>query len=86
MPPSSALSPSPLQGCDTGFGRLLAVRLTAQGYRVFASCFTEDGPRALAEETHGAANLITFRLDVTKQDEIDACARMIAAHCPDGLK
>ena len=62
------------------------MRLTALGYRVFASCFTDDGPRALAEETRGAASLTTFRLDVTKQEEIDAAARLIDAHCPDGLK
>lgn len=33
--------PIVISGCDTGFGHLLALKLVAQGYPVYAGCLTE---------------------------------------------
>ena len=36
-----------ITGCDTGFGRMLAERLSGQGFSVVAGCLTTDGQREL---------------------------------------
>jgi len=65
---------------------MLATQLTAKGYRVFAACLTETGRQALLEKNGHAKNLTAILVDVTKQADIDACARLVAAQCPEGLK
>ena len=37
-----------VSGCDTGFGRTLALKLDALGYKVFAGCITEKGKDTLS--------------------------------------
>ncbi|EPB79951.1 hypothetical protein ANCCEY_01017 [Ancylostoma ceylanicum] len=32
-----------ITGCDSGFGRLLALKLLKMGVNVFAGCYTEQG-------------------------------------------
>jgi len=74
------------QGCDTGFGHMLAVQLVARGYRVFAGCLTPEGIEALQAETQNSDKLTAFKLDVTKKEDIAASADRIRASCPDGLE
>jgi len=65
---------------------MLAVQLVARGYRVFAGCLTPEGVEALRPETQNSDKLTAFKLDVTKQEDIAACADRIRAACPDGLE
>eukprot|EP00658_Telonema_sp_P-2_P070832 TRINITY_DN6021_c0_g3_i1.p1 TRINITY_DN6021_c0_g3~~TRINITY_DN6021_c0_g3_i1.p1 ORF type:complete len:260 (+),score=46.54 TRINITY_DN6021_c0_g3_i1:238-1017(+) len=57
-----------VSGCDSGFGRLLAERLAAQGHRVLAGCLTEEG----LEHWRGVPVAIGCRLDVTDAESIES--------------
>ena len=62
-----------ITGASTGIGRNAAERLAAAGYFVYA------GARKAAdiEELNKIDNIMAVRLDVTKQDEIDAAVKLI---------
>lgn len=62
-----------ITGASTGIGRYAAERLAAKGYFVYA------GARKAAdiEELNKIDNIMAVRLDVTKQDEIDAAVALI---------
>lgn len=62
-----------ITGASTGIGRNAAERLAAAGYFVYA------GARKAAdiEELNQIDNIMAVRLDVTKQDEIDAAVELI---------
>jgi NAD(P)-dependent dehydrogenase (short-subunit alcohol dehydrogenase family) len=62
-----------ITGASTGIGRNAAERLAAAGYFVYA------GARKAAdiEELNTIDNVMAVRLDVTKQDEIDAAVELI---------
>lgn len=42
--------PVVITGCDTGFGRKLAVRLAGRGLRVYAACLTDKAIQELKLE------------------------------------
>lgn len=62
-----------ITGASTGIGRNAAERLAAAGYFVYA------GARKAADidELNKIDNIMAVRLDVTKQDEIDAAVKLI---------
>ncbi len=62
-----------ITGASTGIGRNAAERLAADGYFVYA------GARKAAdiEELNKIDNVMAVRLDVTKQEEIDAAVELI---------
>ena len=62
-----------ITGTSTGIGRNLAETLARNGYRVYAGARKD---KDLAE-LNAIENITAVRLDVTKQDEIDAVVRMI---------
>jgi ABC-type nickel/cobalt efflux system permease component RcnA len=75
------------QGCDTGFGHLLAQQLFHRGFCVYAACLTPDGISVLEGKLGGPSKrLHTFLLDVTKPADIAACADRVRTHSPGGLK
>jgi NAD(P)-dependent dehydrogenase (short-subunit alcohol dehydrogenase family) len=39
-----------ITGCDTGFGRLLAVRCVKKGFKVYAACLTATACAELVKE------------------------------------
>ena len=39
-----------ITGCDTGFGRILAVRLAKKGFKVYAACLSDKGMEEIREE------------------------------------
>jgi len=78
---AGAQSPAPppqravlVTGASTGIGRKVTERLAADGYFVFAGARKPEDLKALGE----LKNVQAVRLDVTKQDEIDAVADLIS--------
>ncbi|XP_049274131.1 D-beta-hydroxybutyrate dehydrogenase, mitochondrial [Rhipicephalus sanguineus] len=59
-----------ITGCDTGFGNLLARRLSRDGFLVYAGCLNASSEDAceLAKEP----NIHVLQLDVTKDQEVDS--------------
>ena len=60
-------------GASTGIGRNLAETLAEQGHHVYAGARKDDDLAAL----NAIENITAVRLDVTKQDEIDAVVALI---------
>ncbi|KHN76524.1 Short-chain dehydrogenase/reductase family 9C member 7 [Toxocara canis] len=76
-----------ITGCDTGFGRLLAVKCAERGMKVFAGCLTKEGERSLkseGEETHGSIR--TMHLDVTNQESIEKAVVFTEMQLSGGLQ
>jgi len=78
---AGAQSPAPpaqrailVTGASTGIGRKVTERLAADGYFVFAGARKPEDLKALG----ALKNVQAVRLDVTKQDEIDAVADLIS--------
>ncbi|GFO10387.1 retinol dehydrogenase 7 [Plakobranchus ocellatus] len=67
-------------GCDSGFGKLLALRLHQLGFHVFASCLTEDGKNSLSEIC--SSRLIPTLLDLTNEDSIYDFANFVNRTLP----
>lgn len=60
-------------GATTGIGRNLAERLASNGYHVYAGARTDDE----MAELNAQENMTAVRLDVTKQEQIDAAYELI---------
>lgn len=72
-----------ITGCDTGFGNGAAQALAKKGYSVYAGCYSESGKKAL--EALGFDNLSPVVMDVTKEADIVAVAKLIEKEHPQGL-
>ncbi|KAF1751292.1 hypothetical protein GCK72_017846 [Caenorhabditis remanei] len=70
-----------ITGCDSGFGRRLAIQLLDKRVNVFAACFTQQGISSLQNEWNlikGAkGHLYTIQLDVTNQASVDAAKQFV---------
>eukprot|EP01126_Amoeba_proteus_P006366 TRINITY_DN12232_c0_g1_i1.p1 TRINITY_DN12232_c0_g1~~TRINITY_DN12232_c0_g1_i1.p1 ORF type:complete len:347 (-),score=62.20 TRINITY_DN12232_c0_g1_i1:41-1081(-) len=55
-----------ITGCDSGFGKELALKLSGKGITVFAGCLTEKGKDELANVNH----LHAFLMDVTSPKSV----------------
>ena len=76
------VGPILITGCDSGFGKGLALALGALGWKVYATCMTDAGVASYASN----ANVTGVRMDVTKDDQVQAVMERIAAdHPEDGL-
>ncbi|KAL3905745.1 MAG: hypothetical protein SGILL_009553 [Bacillariaceae sp.] len=64
-----------ITGCDTGFGKDLALRLAEKGFAVFAGCLQESSMNAF----RGKNALTPLLLDVTKDDHVLAAAKLVDA-------
>ena len=62
-----------ITGASTGIGRNLAEALAAEGYHVYAGARKDADLEAL----DAIENITAVRLDVTRQDQIDAVAALI---------
>lgn len=69
-------------GCDTGFGRRLALRLDGMGCHVFAACLTPSAASQLAAET--SERVRTLIVDVTRDEDIERAVREVTAALPEG--
>src|SRR3954469_18394478 len=64
-----------ITGASTGIGRATALRMDAEGWRVFASVRREEDAASLRDAA--SARLVPLMLDVTEADQIAAVARQI---------
>lgn len=67
-----------ITGCDSGFGRLLALRLDQRGFRVLASCLTPSGAEDLQQVA--SSRLHTTLLDVTDPQSVQRAAKWVETH------
>lgn len=67
-----------ITGCDSGFGRLLALRLDQRGFRVLASCLTPLGAEGLQQAA--SSRLHTTLLDVTDPQSVQQAAKWVETH------
>uniref|UniRef100_A0A914EP20 Uncharacterized protein n=1 Tax=Acrobeloides nanus TaxID=290746 RepID=A0A914EP20_9BILA len=62
-----------ITGCDSGFGRLLALKCAKSDIPTFAGCLTVDGQRNLEKESSCLKSKIkTVLLDITKDESVEA--------------
>jgi 11-cis-retinol dehydrogenase len=66
-----------ISGCDTGFGHGLALELDKQGFNVLAGIYNPNNKDSLTELLSPRATV--FKLDITRQEDIDAAFEMISA-------
>lgn len=70
-----------LTGCDSGFGREIALRLDSLGFHVFATCLTSDGQAELTAMC--SKRLQAIHLDVTDSEEIKEAYTFVAQSLPE---
>lgn len=71
-----------ISGCDSGFGRMLAVQLHARGYNVFAGCLTDTGLSDLSKEVGVSKYFTALKLDVTSAASVREFAAAVSAAVP----
>ncbi|KAE9417427.1 hypothetical protein Angca_008547, partial [Angiostrongylus cantonensis] len=61
-----------ITGCDSGFGRLLALRLLKMGVNVFAGCYTEVGCANILKQGRriGRGQIHTVQIDITDDKSV----------------
>lgn len=64
-----------ISGCDTGFGKALAIELDKQGFNVLAGVYSTDSKTALINELSPRATV--FSLDITQQQDINAAYEIV---------
>jgi NAD(P)-dependent dehydrogenase (short-subunit alcohol dehydrogenase family) len=65
-----------ITGCDSGFGKDLAARLAEKGFFVFAGCLQESSIDLYGGK-NGNGNIRPFLLDVTKNSDVAAAAKIV---------
>ncbi|NP_001086194.1 retinol dehydrogenase 5 L homeolog isoform X1 [Xenopus laevis] len=70
-----------ITGCDTGFGNLLAKRLSRKGFQVLAGCLTQVGAEDLQKVC--PTGLKCTLLDVTNQDSINKAVEWVKSEVGD---
>mmetsp|Transcript_5292 Transcript_5292/g.8694 ORF Transcript_5292/g.8694 Transcript_5292/m.8694 type:complete len:398 (-) Transcript_5292:281-1474(-) len=69
-----------ITGCDTGFGRDLALACHAKGYHVFAGCLKKEslaGLVALTNDPIGNKKMTPLVVDVCKDKDVDDLAKVV---------
>ena len=64
-----------ITGCDSGFGFITALELSASNCKVYAGCLTQNGVDKLQE--HKDFQGKAFIMDVTKEEDIENAKVMI---------
>jgi len=64
-----------ITGCDSGFGFVTALELSASNCKVYAGCLTENGVKKLQE--HKDFDGKAFIMDVTKEEDIEKAKAII---------
>ena len=71
-----------ITGCDSGFGMESAIRLDQMGFRVFATCLTENAAEKL--NCSCSKRLVAFKMDVTKKGDIEKAYSTVKNYLPEG--
>ncbi|XP_077978847.1 retinol dehydrogenase 7-like [Glandiceps talaboti] len=71
-----------ITGCDRGFGNMLTKRLDKTGFHVFATCLSQQGCKALDEDT--SSRVVTLQMDVTNTDSIKKTFQKVQDFLPSG--
>ena len=80
--PASRVNNILITGCDSGFGRIFALRLASKGFKVFASCLTTKGK----EELEKNSSLIeTFQMDISDTASIERAYKQVNGSLSKGL-
>uniref|UniRef100_A0AC35GNL9 Uncharacterized protein n=1 Tax=Panagrolaimus sp. PS1159 TaxID=55785 RepID=A0AC35GNL9_9BILA len=66
-----------ITGCDSGFGRLLAIKCVKNGIQTFAGCLTSEGAENLENEVADSELLKTVELDVTSEDSVKNAVKFV---------
>ncbi|KAE9415976.1 hypothetical protein Angca_007606, partial [Angiostrongylus cantonensis] len=74
-----------ITGCDSGFGRELALQCVDKGFTVFAGCLTEKGEIALRTDC-SSPKLHTVSLDVRSHESIRKAKEYVLSHLKQGLQ
>ncbi|CAG5124165.1 unnamed protein product [Candidula unifasciata] len=69
-----------ITGCDSGFGRELAIRLDKMGFPVFAACLGQEGRRSLEENC--SSRLVTLSLNVADTRSIQEAFKFVQQSLP----
>uniref|UniRef100_A0A1I7ZD96 17-beta-hydroxysteroid dehydrogenase type 6 n=1 Tax=Steinernema glaseri TaxID=37863 RepID=A0A1I7ZD96_9BILA len=73
-----------ISGCDSGFGRLLALKCVRNGIPVFAGCLTKEGGEKLKADAEGfKGQLETIPLDVTSDSSCQEAAKTVKSKLGD---
>lgn len=64
-----------ISGCDSGFGRQLAIELDDQGFHVFAGLYNFTEKDSLVQRLSSGATV--FPLDITRQEDINAAYDLV---------
>ena len=64
-----------ISGCDTGFGRSLAIELDNRGFHVLVGVYNTDNKQTLTDELSSRATI--FVVDITCQQDIDAAFALV---------
>ncbi|KAJ1563953.1 hypothetical protein HK405_000189, partial [Cladochytrium tenue] len=72
-------------GCDSGFGRAIAVQLAARGFTVFAGCLTDAGVADIITADVAPGSLDAFVMDITNAEHVAAARDRVQKMFPDGL-
>lgn len=67
-----------ITGCDSGFGRLLALQLDQKGFQVLAGCLTPSGAEDLQQMA--SPRLHTTVLDITDPQNVQQVAKWVKTH------
>ncbi|KAK6048564.1 oxidoreductase, short chain dehydrogenase/reductase family protein [Cooperia oncophora] len=74
-----------ITGCDSGFGRELALRCIEKGFTVFAGCLTEKGQESLKKECP-SKKLHTLPLDVASDESVESARKYVDEQLKLGLE
>ena len=69
-----------ITGCDSGFGKAIAIRLDKLGFNVFAACLTKEGQEFLTVAC--SERMKTFHLDVTISESIQDAFNFVKHNIP----
>uniref|UniRef100_A0A914D703 17-beta-hydroxysteroid dehydrogenase type 6 n=1 Tax=Acrobeloides nanus TaxID=290746 RepID=A0A914D703_9BILA len=76
-----------ITGCDSGFGRLLALKCSKNGIPVFAGCYTAEGRQSLEEEAKSySGKLVAVPLDITNDESVVKAAKFVKENLQLGHK
>ncbi|GMR57609.1 hypothetical protein PMAYCL1PPCAC_27804, partial [Pristionchus mayeri] len=73
-----------ITGCDSGFGRALALKCARAGFTVFAGCLTDQGRESLSKEAHSLP-LFAIPLDITKDESVAAARKIVGEKLGDNV-